>query len=477
MLKKTTHTYNNIYGIEEINTLPSLDKPSILIFSPAFQGNIRSVNGYLNKIAYLLQLRHYATFDSDYTVDTVPFSIIAMQGKTDEQQIVNQFDNLLRQQNLKVLKKALRNINIVSYCSGHDATSSFLNQLHDLFKSNGFPEEEIEELLREIVILQIVDNYHVQSGQASEIPYATVISVHNVNDDSNPYYFAQKENFSKEKPITIINRSPKNCIYAIMPYYKDALEFGNEHSFSRDYVYAPIINLIMSMVLINALSLSLSEEKRDITSLSKDVMDLVNEVIGNLGDNISNLTSDELNQFVMNKIPHLYKKRVGGHALTEKEKEEFDYQEKIIDIIKKIDRRFYLMYDLSSIKIQVNTIQNLISQYKDISDDTIIGSETIQDNVELYKTKKITKREKIITEINNLYQQIERLLHNIDQIDITNFNKLELLAYQEYLRNIYQVITQSLSNNIMNEIIHKYQIPLPPILSKKEEEGSKGLKH
>ena len=184
MKRKYFKTMQNPYGLidvyEEENLLV---KPNILCIVPE-RRNLINLNGYLNKIMYLLQIRKSGDIDSNYDIRDIPFSILI---RTQNDDITSQILSNIPNNDLNVAKKIFRNLNIVSYCAGHRSTGAIMNNIYDALINKGFSDSEAREILKQVFVLQIVDNYGEEQNY-KPIPYATTVVVHNIFDDENMSY-------------------------------------------------------------------------------------------------------------------------------------------------------------------------------------------------------------------------------------------------------------------------------------------------
>lgn len=262
MYKKVKKSFENPYGIKKVmNESEIFINPSVLCMKPR-SGSIINLNGYLSKISVLLGLRHDLSFNSGYDVSQVPFSLLVNE---ENEKIQDKLLTFIPENDKDHAKKIIRNLNIVSYCNGHYDTLKLINDLHVGLIQKGYSEEDVEEILSQMFVLQIVDNLF-QNGQFIKFPYVTSITFHNIHDDENTNWlkyksisFDPKSLFSR---ISINSNSNNNITILYDSFGEGTLsQTVRDHTFSHDYCNAPVLNTLMSVVLINALYCSFFKEQ------------------------------------------------------------------------------------------------------------------------------------------------------------------------------------------------------------------------
>ena len=255
MYKKVGKSINTPYGIEETN-ISSISRPMVL-FSVPFS-NKKSINGYLSNLLYLLRLRNSKGLNLGLDVSDVPFDIYS-EIKF-EPDTLSRFFVDANKNDKESLMRLFRNINIVSYCDGNNRILPVIDNIHEQLRSNGFNEQDIGELMSQISVLQVVDNL----GEEGEtFPYVTTNTVHIRQDVENPYWIEEDMDvkdgeFSKAS----VKRVKKNKqLLLVEEFGEGALEIGEEHTFSKDYLKFPVMNALMSICLIKSIGISLNGEK------------------------------------------------------------------------------------------------------------------------------------------------------------------------------------------------------------------------
>lgn len=451
MFKKTNKSLENRYGL--IDTLSNFPrKPCILGIVPS--SNERMLNGYMNLFMYMLQIRRFDDVNSYYDIDNVPFDLLMANDDKIDSIIINSIPN-----NIDEAKKLLRNINIISYCDGNNKTGYFLRTLYQELLNKGFDEEEVKELLSQIFVLQIVDNYY--DGKAnSELPFATVVTVHDIYDFENTdYYFEEeKESMFQDNPFVHVKSNNENDRYVIYKSFGEGslADRQSEHIFERDYAKAPIINYIMSLYLIKALHMSIYNiEIRDNISIKDEIdklIEKVGEFIKKKNKNYNDFTKEELmelNELLMPEIQSYFKNNIPVRLLDPKEKNELDEHDYVISEFYKLNAYLGINQLIGNINVKVAKIIEIDNNYQD---NDIAYTETNNYGVFEYK-----KEEAIKVIANQLAKCFSDFMNIINGIKIPdNISENELHKVKEYISSLLNKAKSSIINDKFLEIINTY---------------------
>ena len=339
MLKKTQRSFENGYGItvydEEL-----LNKPCVLAIVPT--RNLEKIyslyNGYLNMVMYILQIRKEGTVDSDYDIRDIPFDILI---RTEGEDIWSAILNNIPSNNFEEAKRVMRNLNIISYCEGNLDTGNILKKLYiRLMGIKKYSQEEARQILKQIFVLQIVDfyadDYNDDEVERNEIPYATVVTVHDIFDlvNADHYVRNEEENLFDENEFIHIDKKNGNDRYIICKSFGEGSlgqREDEQHNFEYDYAKAPIIGNVISLYLIKALRMSIEGTEINGNISLQNEIDAVTvkalEFIRSKGKKYNDFNTDdlqELNAFLMLGIQELFKKSIPVRILSPEEKLRLD---------------------------------------------------------------------------------------------------------------------------------------------------------
>ena len=445
MLKKTEVSLDNNYGIEKIDSLP-YNKPIILGIVPG--GNRQAMNGYLNSFMYLLQIRKSPNVNSDYDIANIPFDILISEN---QDKIDEQINNLIPSNDINSAKHLMRNINIISYCAGSYDTSRYLKGIFSLLMKKGYTEKETKEILSQIFVLQVVDNY-TENMNFSSIPYASVVTVHDVFDMENETYKYEEENESTfiHNPFVKILKNEQNDRYVLYKSFGDGSLFQTqeEHRFDHDYIHAPILNILMGIYLIKAISMSLNgifiNNNLSITHELNYILAKTQQFVMKKNKDFANFTKEELGEldtYLMNEIKTIFKDNISIDTLS---KEEQDYLNEREEILRKL-RTLDIDYALEDITTIINIIY---SYYDNYSDNDIVYSVYNNSGV---KTD-FKKQRAIQNKIKILFDNINKLLEILNNIDLTNGISIKV---QKDLNNEIKGILNKINTLINDDKIHQ----------------------
>ena len=450
MLKKTKISFNNNYGVVESSTL-NLDKPIVLGIVPG--GNTRNLNGYMNTFMYLLQIRKSPNVNSDYDISNIPFNILIAQ-KNDE--IDKLIINSIPSNNFTLAKKIFRNINIISYCAGNFDTSRNLKNIYDALINKGYTENEAIDILRQIFVLQIVDNY-VENKHITKIPYATVVTVHDIYDLENYSYRLEEEKKSKfiHNPFVRIIKNVQNDRYVLYKSFGEGSlsQSQNEHMFDYDYIHAPILNSLMGIYLIKALSMSLNKtyikDNLSITSEFNYILAKVQQFVMQKDKDFNSFTKEELGEldiYLMNEIRRMFKEYISIKTLST---EEQDYLNEKEDTIRNVYKIANFNYELSNI---INAYKSIINLFDNYSDNDIVETRHTNNGV-----INLTKSEAIQEKIQSFTKRVNHLYELLNSINLEGSISSKVQSdLNNWISEILSKIISLINDNKMREIFNKY---------------------
>ena len=450
MYKKVSQSFNNRFGIERCNELLT-SKPCILGIVPTMN-NIRMYNGYFVLLMYMLQIRRVEEADTDYDIKDLPFDLLMME-KDDKIDI--SILNKIPTNNVMEAKKILRSLNIFSYCNGNNTTGKILNSIHQGLLDKGYSESDANEIMSQIFVLQVVDNYY-----NNKLPYATVVTVHDIYDFENTdYYFEnEKKSLFQDNPFINLRMDKNNDRYVLYKSFGEGslAERQDEHVFQNDYAKAPIINYIMALYLIKALHMSLSGVLIDNNiSLQSEIENISRRVVAFCEEKNKDYTDftkedlDELNNFLMKDIGKIFIHNITIKTLSPTEKEYLDRRELAFKQFNKDNPTFNIDDKIDLIMMKVEFIIQLNDKYND--DEVAYIERSNNGKIEHKKDSAIRLHAKL------LISAIENLMYSIDTVVIPNGidNRL-LIEYKEYIKERLDIVKNILLDDKLQEILEKY---------------------
>lgn len=448
MYIKDKKTFENPFGISKVqDELNPFSKPFILGIVPS--GNIRSLNGYLSKIVDLLGLKNSNSINSGLGIEKAPFSLLISENNDNEAEKIL---NLIPENDFINAKKIIRNVNILSYCAGHEKTLKIINSIYDGLIEKGYSRQETEEILSQIAILQIVDNLYY-NGNFIKFPYITSITFHNLHDSENYSWIQNPKSdwfheglFSK---MGYLMREDNNLVMLYDSFGEGSLrETNNEHTFINDYIKAPVMNTLISIGLINAISSSINQEEININSLRENMEYILKKTfLYEKGCKPLNQFAKEdleaFNQYLYTLIIEYSKNKF---KVQEYDKKKFEIEKQRIKLIKNVAK---MGLDFSYLELQ-NIIDEIVNYYQNYDKNDIceIGGNFIL-NLPV---------EKIIADkLQELLKKLSNLIEKMKEIEISSDISKE--TYNEF-----EIYKQSILKNILNptilEIMEEYNCNL-----------------
>lgn len=457
MYKKVKKSFENPYGIEKVvDEINEFISPSVLCMVP--QGGITKLNGYLSKISVLLGLRHDLSLNSGYDVSQVPFSLLVNEGNEKIQ------DNLLYfipENDKDHAKKIIRNLNIVSYCNGHDDTLKLINDLHDGLIQKGYSEEDVEEILSQMFVLQVVDNLF-QDGQFIKFPYVTSITFHNIHDEENRFWLNNKSSlFDSNCLFSRISTkldSNNNLTIVYDSFGEGSLsQTGEDHSFSRDYCNAPVLNTLMSVVLINALYCSFFKEQFSLDFLQQHFSIILEhaheyEEKNKPLDEFTKEDLDNFNEYMYNFIVEYMRNKF---SLDENATKEIELDNERINAIKQFLRisngRSFYPFD-SDINKLMNQIEEIIFYYNNYEKREKITIEQKISNMGMrlfpYVVEDLIRRR-----IHELLEKLKNLVNALQSLKLPDTSSIQLKTELERYKSD---LLKKLLNPTILKIMQEY---------------------
>ena len=450
MIKKTQKNCSRPYGT--LITDEAFLKPCILGIFPE-NSHQKTLNGYLNKIMYLMQIRHFGETDSDYDISSIPFDIIAYE-KNDNTSITKLLESI-PENNLDAAKSIIRNINIISYCNGHNITNKLIHEIREGLLKKKYSNDEVNVIMQNIFVLQIVDNF-VVNREFSKFPYVTSVIVHNIDDDENIQY--QRINADFLKNINILSDFERDIKILLYKSFGEGSlqEERREHDFSKDYIYAPILNAFMSYILINAINSSLKHDNLNLDKLFANlssIEELANNYIEKHQKKLSDYTKEdlkELSNVLMKNVQAYCIQELALKPLNQDEKAHLEEHDELMKKYAHLGINSEIEYKLQSIQYTLREIFKYNDEYN--KDDEI----RIPGNIEIYgKVSEIVK-----DKINKLISHINDLLSYIDSINLKEeFNKHNIhQEYDEYIKMILNMVKNIATDEKLTAILDEYQM-------------------
>ena len=446
MIKRVEKDFDNVYGLAKVNDEISLDRPILLTMFP-INTDASNINGYLSKLLYLLQIRSLKV-DSNYTIGSIPFDIVSSELRDNTKEIIAKN---IPVGDLQAAKKFMRNISILSYCDGNYDTTRLLNDIYDYLELINYTEDEIDEIMKEIFVVQIVDtNYMDDDGSFFPIPYATTVIIQDVYDKQNETHVID---FNSDNPF-ISTMKIDGVRYMLYSSFGDdsLMEVDREHSFTDDYILAPVVNAVIALYLIKAISMSLSDIPRVDISIYKELQVMINiaqEYINSLNKTPEELTKeekDELNKMLFEEIKKVFLQNISCKELSDDEKNYLMMKDKTLKILNSSE----LTSVIDNCKKCITLINSIIDTYNNYSYGDIVGksstgSSSIGVDVtrESFIKEKITLLEEIFSNINQAIEKLEHLESIPDILKVeylerinTEFNNVKDMIFSEDFLNI-----------------------------------------
>lgn len=391
MYRKVEKTFVNPYGIEEVSDDKNpFIEPCVLGIMPSRQ--LQEMNGYLSEFVDFLGLKHKSNLNSGYGLSEVPFSVL-IDSKTSK--IANQILSLIPENDINSAKKLLRNLNIISYCSGHNETLLLINSLYDGLINKGYKKEEVEEMLSQIFVVQIVDNLTNDNDEYQRFPYVTSLTFHNYHDLENLGWQLYEPDILFTSTFSRIGHLPNSSINSTILYNSfgegSLGQVGGDHVFKNDYFLAPVLNTLISICLINGIHSSLSNEPISLEFVMRHFDFILAEAAEyEKGSKpLDELTKEELmefnthmKKFVIEYIQKLFKLNAKNNRTIDDERREIiqgfiksdkysflkkmktinDYIAEIIDYYQKYDKNDAIMVPVGNCIELPYTIEQIIKK-------------------------------------------------------------------------------------------------------------------
>lgn len=356
MLKRVRESFENPDGFKAYDGCLT-NKPCLLGIFP----RIEKDKAFIKLIMYMLQIRQRDLIDSDYDINDIPFDIL-LDTFSDYDVSDIKYNFLLSAEyksideiistsipanNVDEAKRLMRNINIISYCNGNLHTGHILINLYARLIDKGYSKVEVEQMLSQIFVLQIVDNYQDSVMSITEIPYATVVTVHDIFDLENTDYYEEEEELNEQNqtmfdsnPFIHIEKRGNNDRRIIYKSFGEGSlsQRKDTHLFNVDYAKAPIINYIMSLYLIKALHMSMKHiEIKDNISLQGEIESIIQKTLyfinqrGKKYDSFNREDLCELNEYLIRDVQTMFKHSIPVRTLTSEEKAYLEVSEQGVE--------------------------------------------------------------------------------------------------------------------------------------------------
>ena len=429
MLKKVEKEFDNIYGIKKYDEKCFLDIPCLLTSFPG-PLSARELNGTLSQILYLLQIRS-SKVDSDYTISDVAVDFVTCEN---DDKLDEMIENKIPKNNKEQAKRIMRNLNIFSFCNGHQNVSSTLYKIHDKLLEYGYKEDDVLEILSSVFVLQIVDNY-VENNQIKPIPYATTVVIQDIFDIENLNHIRDLIKSNKRIEFTDIKKY-NNTTYVLSRSFGEGTlsKKKREHAFRDDYLHAPILSSIMSLYLIKALESSIKGNSIQDISINDELEQVelsARGYIDNTEKNSNDLSRSELNELndmLLFSVRNIFKSHIQVRRIDDIKREYLNEKDLRVRQMHELNSNIFTTYDDG-----FKTINKMINLYENYSYGQII-TEHGGNSVNLKFN--YTREEKLISLLKLLNQNLELFNQQIDEVvypeDLSYEIKLEFNKFLEF---------------------------------------------
>ena len=432
MYKKVKRSFNDPYGIKD-DLIKDFNRPFVFFCVPS--GSVKGINGYLNSLIYMLRLRKGENINAGLDISEVPFDLYCSSKK--ETDVFIQIIDKVDINDLEALTKIIRNINFVSYCDGNNKLLPIIESIHNKLLEKGLSEEVVNNLMKQISVLQIVDNL---GYDGDDFPYVTTISIHNRHDVENSRWL-EEDLESKEGQFSkaFVKRLTANKeVVVVEPFGEGSLQVDNEHSYTDDYLRSPVINALMSVCLVESISSSLQGRQISLTYF-KDGIDYIlktaHEYEIKIGKDLDSLTKEDLDKF------NQYMMEIMTKYVKDKFKIKKSNFEKIIEEEKVLkNNALVLAYDYKSdIKSVVDRI--LLFNDKNVEE---VCTEYIGNNKYTLPIKSIVSiyYDKLIQSVKNNIQDINNIIFKGLENEEMNIQLVEWK--KDKINEIYQLLDNEL---------------------------------
>lgn len=412
MIKRVEKEFDNVYGMEIVKDYNFFDKPCIIIYPPVSERFPSYI--YLSKIMKLMQIRSTKT-DSNYTIDRLPFDILTGHYKENIAEIISKY---IPVGDTIGVKRLLRNLNIISICKGNQDAGELIQQIHNSLEQANYSEEEIKEMMKEIFVLQIVDNYTMKNSPEpvyTPIPYTTTVVVHDIYDRINDSHVID---FNSDNPFASAMQIAGVRYVLLNSFGEGSLHAQNRpHRFEEDFVLAPITNSVIALYLIKAISASLTDSSKKEVSIYNEMQQIIKiaqDFIKSKNTKPEFLTrkeKEELNQLLYAEIKKLFANCIPYKELSDEEKKSLYEKDKAIELIEKC-RLHEIFYRYNFCVDEIIRIITIFNEYQPgtIIDERYAGSSG--DKI------KITREDEIIARIKKLEEYYKNLCSKEQSINL-----------------------------------------------------------
>lgn len=450
MIKKVEKDFDNVYGIEKVSDSFSFNRPCLLSIVPTNM-NYKSINGYFSQLMFLMQIRS-KNVDSNYTISNVPFDMLSAEFRE------NIEDRIIKSIPLGDVVKAkefFHNINIFSYCAGNNKTTSMLNSIYNYLRQNNYNESEVSEILKEVFVLQIVDN-NDKNDSIAPIPHSTTVVVQDIYDFENAMHV---EDFNSDNPFisTMQINGTRYMFYNSFGEHS-LYEEQREHIFKEDYVLAPVLNAVMSLYLIKAISLSCSDVSKKNISIYNELQHIIRlsqEYIKSINKTPETLTLDEkseLNKIILAEIKKVFLIDIPVNELKEDDKEYLLEKDRVIESLQTTNKN-NIFDEFKECKM---IIDEIIATYNNYSFGDIVGHKRLNSGESI----NITREDSIDSKYELLENRLDALSKFISNIKYPDSSSPKIK--EEYIskidsnfESINDTINSELFQTIMSEVVRK----------------------
>ena len=477
MKKKVERSFNNKYGVIDTNDDYLFDKPCVIGVFPGVMDSqyTFSYSGYFNQLMYLLQIRSTKIdassyqVKSDYSINDLPFDLLIA---VKDEDIGASIINAIKEKEFDDIKHVMRNINFVSFCNGNKTTADFIYKIRNYLIERNFTDEEINEILSEIDVVQIVDNYseiekivvdekEVQVKRFKPIPYTTTTIVQDIHDNQNLTHI---KNFELDKPFVNSKNNNGARYHLTRSFWKNSIyDREGDHFFKDDYIQAPVVNTILSLNIIKAVSSSINKISAKDINISDElnkIIEISNNFLTQIGKDIISLYNsndssnnkltkeekEELNNYLFGYIRKVFKENIPVKELTEEKINYFSERDKAINYI--YSKYLELISEYDRVIEMIDKIKEYYNNYS--------FNEMFE--IKIFNDDYFDTRENLIK---ILIDFIERFVENFNNIDLNYSDSPSSIIkdeLKEYLGLYIISIREKMNDPLMKKIIEEIKL-------------------
>lgn len=250
--KKCEKSVNNPYGIKEIRDFDSYNKPFLLCLSAQDQID-KSVFGLIKEGARAARVRTSDELAGGFEIEEMPIDFLGIKYEYSNvkdikaNSLVDDFlyPFLKRERDIK---KQARKINLFTYCNATNVYVQAEKRLREKLLEDGYNEEEIKDILKQICIVSIASEIDLSKV------YATSVTFKDVNDRE---VFDKMSRMASDKMLTTnretftakIGQENRSVFFG----YNGTGEHELKEYFKKNNIVKPAICAVVSMIVENSI--------------------------------------------------------------------------------------------------------------------------------------------------------------------------------------------------------------------------------